>query len=789
MAENENVDHIPDDELDSGKKRKSARAWLATIKDAEKAFEDYQHRADSIDKLYADLEKLSADARDRQFQLFWSTVQVQGPSIYSRPPVPVVVPKFKDRDPVKRVASELLERCSVITFDQNDINSIMLLLRDDLTIQARGAVWVRYETSDEGEYDTEKVCFDHVDRKDFLHEPARNWLEVGWVAKASHLTKTKMRKRFKDSSGDAYKNAAYAVRKEDRDNGAADRSLTAKVWEIWSKTDNRVYWVTEGCEDCLDDDKPHLKLEGFFPCPKPAYGTTQRRSLVPVQEMLQYKDQLEEINQLTSRIHSLADSIKVRAFYPAGAGEIGDAIEAAIKSHDDRQIIVPVSNFAMFGNGSVKDTIIWLPIDQVAAAVRECVQLRKEIISDVYQIVGISDIMRGSTEKEETATAQNIKAQFGSVRVRDKQSELVRIARDIQRIAAEIMAEEFGEDTLLEMSQMEIPSAAEIKKRMQAVQAGAEKEFQEFTEKAKQNPETMAAAKENPQAAQGKLEEKRQQIIQNAQEQVQKLAKQPTQEAVFELLRTQKIRAFSLDIETDSTIQPDEDAEKQRRTEFLGMLGGVMKQVGEMVVAQPSTAPFAGEVIKFAVAPFRAGRQMDQAIDEFVDQMTAQFSKPQPNPEAEAAKQEAETEKQRSQADMQMKQAELQAKMQIEQMKMQGDKESRMLDAKIKQQEAGMKMQQIQAEEQRDEKRFQMEMQKLQLEMQFKEHELGLKAEAAQIDNAAKMQTAEIQADSAQQQASIKAEQAEQQMDHNERSFVQQSALADQKASQMGAGQ
>lgn len=783
MADNEQVDHIPDGEYEEGKKTKSSRAWLAAIKDAEKAFEDYHHRADKIDQLYADLSKLAGDARDRQFQLFWSTVQVQGPSIYSRTPVPVVVPKFKDRDPVKRVASELLERCSVVTFDLNDINSIMLLVRDDLTIQARGAVWIRYETDEDGE----KVCVEHADRKDFLHEPARNWLEVGWAAKRSWLSKTEMRKRFKKHSGEAYKDADYAVQKEDRENGAADRSLKAGVWEIWSKRDKRVYWVAPGCDVVLDEGEPHLKLEGFFPCPKPAYGTTQRRSLVPVQEMLQYKDQLEEINQLTSRIHSLADAVKVRGFYPAGAGEIGDAIEAAIKSNDDRQVIVPVSNFAMFGNGSAKDTIIWLPIDVVAAALKELVALRKEIINDVYQIVGISDIMRGSTEKEETATAQNIKAQFGSVRVRDKQAELVRIARDIQRIAAEIMAEEFDEETLLEMSQMQIPTAAEIKKRMEAVQKGAEQELADFLKQAQQNPQTMAAVKQNPQEAQGKLEEKRQAIIANAQAQVQKLAKQPTQDAVFALLREQKTRAFTLDIETDSTIQPDEDAEKQRRTEFLGMLGGVMKQVGEMVVAQPSTAPFAGEVIKFAIAPFRAGRALDQAVDEFVDQMTQQFSKPQQNPEAEAAKAEMAAEQQRTQSEMQMKQAELQAKLQIEQMKLQGDKEARMLDAQIKQQEAGMKMRQIQAETERDEKRFGMEMQKMQLEMRFREHESGMKAQAQQIDNAARVQTAQINAESAQQQADIKAQQAEQQMDHNEQSFQQQTALNDQKFTQSEA--
>ena len=51
-----------------------------------------------------------------------------------------------------------------------------------------------------------------------------------------------------------------------------------------------------------------------------------------------------------------------------------------------------------------------------------------------------------------------------------------------------------------------------------------------------------------------------------------------TVEAVEQLLKSQKIRPFVLDIETDSTIQPDENAEKQKRVEFMGALGLLLQQ-------------------------------------------------------------------------------------------------------------------------------------------------------------------------------------------------------------------
>ena len=70
----------------------------------------------------------------------------------------------------------------------------------------------------------------------------------------------------------------------------------------------------------LDEGDPHLELREFFPCPKPAYGTVQRGSLVPVPDVLQYRDQLEELNLLTGRIHALSDALEVKGFYPAGGG-------------------------------------------------------------------------------------------------------------------------------------------------------------------------------------------------------------------------------------------------------------------------------------------------------------------------------------------------------------------------------------------------------------------------------------------------------------------------------------
>lgn len=752
----------------------SSKPYLDAIKESEKAFDQYQTKADNIDKLFADLGRLSTYGRDREFQMFWANIEVLKPSIYSRPPVPVVVPRFRDRRPVPRAASEILERSAIVNFECEDIDQVMRLIRDDVAVQGRGVPWVRFER-EPGKY--ERVCIEHADRRDFVHELQRSWKEVGWVAKRSWLTKDEMEDRFKGTSGDAYLEAEYTVRNDDKKNGAADSESKAGVWEIWHKGEKKVIWVTPGVDVVLDRDDPDVNLEGFFPCPKPAYGTTQRRSLIPVPDMLFYKDQLEEINELTARIAALSEAVKVRGFYPAGAGEIGDAIEAAIKANTNNQIMVPISNWAAFGNSGAKDMVVWLPIDQITETVTNIVAIRKQLIDDVYQITGLSDIMRGTTEASETATAQQLKSQYGSVRIRDKQAELVRVARDITRIMCEIMAENFAPKTLLEMSQYEIKTDAQVAQEEQQIIANAQAQVQQ----AMQNPEMAQKAQQNPGAAKQMLD----QLEQQTKAQIEKLQEEPTIEKVMSLLREQKLRPFVLDIETDSTIQPDEDAQKQRATEFVTAVGGFVAQAVPLLQAVPQAAPLVSDTLKYVASQFRAGRELAGSIDEFADAMKQMAGQQRPDPEAEKAK-----------AETQMKQQELQGKFAIEKMKIDADQSG-------KAQEQQMKLQEIQAERERDAQKHQQEMEKGQLELKKLEVQIQAMmakvqadAQAAQIKNASMerqaqiseqsaAQKAEIEANRAEQQANIAASQAEQKAELSERAAEQKEQLAERSAEQM----
>jgi bacterioferritin-associated ferredoxin len=116
-----------------------------------------------------------------------------------------------------------------------------------------------------------------------------------------------------------------------------------------------------------------------------------------------------------------------------------------------------------------------------------------------------------------------------------------------------------------------------------------------------------------------------------------------TLEQVTDFLQDEKIRPFILDIETDSTIAPDENAQKQRVTEYLGAMGSLLSQALPAVQQLPQAAPMLAEMIRFAQKQFRVGRSMDQVVDEFATSMQQLAQQPPPDPNAgEKEKQAAE---------------------------------------------------------------------------------------------------------------------------------------------------
>lgn len=714
MREQELADTLKvDDEPDS------SRAILEAIECAEKEFDPYYAYCRTVDKLYS-LTLLSNEAGygDETFALFWASMEILKPAIYAKPPKPVASPRFADGGKLEKTTAELIQRCLESSFDRGGIDEVMLSIRDDLAITNRGVAWVTYETDEKG--GGQRVCIEHLDRVDFLHEPARKWAEVGWVARRAWMTLTQMKKRFPNVTEDKLRAACYTDRK-DRDYGMSDNSAKAGVWEVWHRNDNRVYWVTPEVDVILDQGPPHLDLHGFFPCPRPAYGTLQRRTLIPIPDYKRYSYHLDQINDLTIRIYNLLDHVKLKVFIPSG-GDIGSAVEVAIKSDDD-SLVIPVPAAAL-GASTSQNIFVTLPLQEIATTIQGLIEARGQLIQDFYQLSGISDIMRGATEAQETLGAQQLKSQYGSVRVRDKIDELQRVAKDMAFIASQIMAKNFSRETLLDMSRMEIPTKREIETKVKEAEKAAKTEMEKLAESikkaAEENPEPV-----DPEQVKAQFQQQQQQIIAKYQPIFEEMANVVPIDDVMEMLRDTRGMNLVIDIETDSTILTDEIAEKQARGEFLNAFSNATQAVAMLMQAGEAGAQLAGGIVKFALQPFKANRQLDDLIDEFVEKGPAALAQQQGGGEAEKAL--AEANQKLAEAELQKAQAAI-AKVQA--------------DTQKAEQEIMLKAQEAQAKAQADQQRIGLEMEqtqgniaetaarieKIYADIQLAEQKLGLEA-------------------------------------------------------------
>jgi hypothetical protein len=444
-----------------------ARRWKIELDLAKRGDEKWINRGKKIVKRYRD-ERAGTTGGNR-YNILWSNVQTILPAIYAKAPKAEAVRRNKDNNPVARCAAEILERALQYEIDHYpDFDEAMRNAVQDRLLPGRGVAWVRYEQKEiavaEGSMPSQyevKDCsaVDYVYWEDFRHGPARVWGEVPWVSRRVYLSRGEVKARFGAFLAEQGKRAADVplthvpigldqMKDQGATYGDTEAMKKAEVWEIWDKKTKAVYWVAQGFDDLLDVVADPYGLDEFWPCPKPLFATQTSDTLVPVPDYALYQDQATELDMLTQRIGRLTQAVKVVGVYDASMTGVQRMLQEGIDN-----TLIPVDNWAAFSEkGGVKGTVDWLPLEQVIKALNECYIAREQCKQVIYEITGISDIIRGATEASETATAQNIKRQFGSLRLRPRQQDVAMFASEILRIKAQLMMDIYSPESLIAMS-------------------------------------------------------------------------------------------------------------------------------------------------------------------------------------------------------------------------------------------------------------------------------------------------------------------------------------------------
>lgn len=289
----------------------------------------------------------------------------------------------------------------------------------------------------------QRVVVEYVYWEDFIWSPCRVWEERRWTGRWVYLCRDELVKRFGEKIGRKVPlNGKPKVPNQITPKNLAQE--TARVCEIWDREHRKVVWYCPDCPYLLDEKEDFLNLIGFEPCPAPMLGNISTSNTVPRPDYYMVQDQYGELDTVNNRISLLVQACKVVGVYDRAS----EGVQRMLLEGFDNTLI-PVDNWAMFAEkGGVKGQVDWLPLEQVINALQRLRESREDIKQQIYELTGIADIVRGASKASETLGAQQIKAKFASVRIKDIQDEVARFAAEILRIKAEIMVKHFDPEIL-----------------------------------------------------------------------------------------------------------------------------------------------------------------------------------------------------------------------------------------------------------------------------------------------------------------------------------------------------
>ena len=691
------------------------QGYLDAISKYEREYKSWEERAAKIIKRYRDEQRQStADTNAAKFNILWSNVQTLVPATFARVPQPDVSRRFRDQDPVGRVAALILERgLEFETQHYPDYRDTMTQCVHDRFLGGRGTAWIRYEphfkaaepqiTEDvkaevpEEQLDYECAPVDYVHWKDFGHSVARTWEEVTLVWRWVYMSEEAVLERFPEKDFQTlYKDGKCIIpfdatpedlKRADR-NAQTDVKQQAKICELWDKEKAVALWLSKSMKEPLDERADPLKLQQFFPCPKPLYATLTNETLRPVPDFTLYQDQAHTLDTMADRAAGLSNMLQLKGVYDSSA----DPALARLFTEGVNGTLLPVKNWQAFAEknglkGSI-DVYDLTPIVKALEAVYVAADQQKQ---QVYELMGISDIVRGASDPNETLGAQELKGQYASMRLRAMQGDVSRFATDVLQLKAQVMCSKFSPKTLITIS------AAE---QLSKVDRG-------------HVPAAMALL-----VGEERLQD-------------------PKAEA------PNPLRSFRIEVNADSMVQMNEAQEKTDRMEFLTANGAFMDKATQMAAqAGPAAGiivPLVMEMWKFGVTGFKVGRTIEGQFDEATEKLKAMAAQPQPQkPDPEMAK---------VQMQAQAEQAKQQQTAQTEQREQAMESQRMQAEAAAKEREMQME---AALERQRQQYEWQLEQQRMMAEQNFSRFEALLKArtqiEVAEIGAKATLDASQVAA-------------------------------------------
>ena len=538
--------------------RALVRYWLMEIDNAGQVMKSWDQDAERICKKYRD-ENRGLRSGNR-FNILASNINTQRPALYNSTPIPDIRRRNQGvPDPITTDAAAVMERAVALSLEDGRFDDAIKSAIMDMLQGGRGVVRVRNTPiMSGGEPVWYSVCAERVAWKDFRHQPESDWSNVNWCAFRHYLDRDQL-EELNPADG-AKVRLDHTVAAEDtagsygKTQGPTDVFKRAAVWEVWDKRTRRCLFIAPSWKKRplkIEDDP--LRLEQFFPVAPPIWADKDPDSMVPLPDFRLYEDLASELDEITRRIQALIRVCKWRGIYNSAMGMI-----ASLESADDGDL-KPVD---MVDPTVSLDNYVWLmPVERVAEVLQQLYLQRKEILGTIYEITGLSDIIRGNTDPSETLGSQRIKAQWASGKLSTRQGDVARLCRDIIRLKAEIIVEHWPPEVLSAMTGIMVTPP------------------------------------------------------------------------IAQLLTSDQLRMWSIDVETDSTIQADLTDARENIGQLIEGTGGFITAIAPAVQGGLVSKAEAIKLLAAFSKPFRLGRSAEQVFDEMVAKAEQEAQQPpQPPP-------------------------------------------------------------------------------------------------------------------------------------------------------------
>lgn len=678
--------------------------WLQELKQSKKREEKYRKAGKDILKIY--------HAEDEQvvpFNILFSNTETLLPALYSAQARPIVQRRFKDDDPIGKLASEAAKRVLEYTLDTNREDyetpheAMEAIVLDALT-PGRGMVAIKYDADfrplaepqppkdDDAPVEeqepveeayNEAICCESLVWDRVYIGYAKKWHKVPWLAYEYYLTKEEVVALLGgDASAKAIakklkytgENKSDEDESDDEKQGDKGQRKTACVYQIWDKAGGKKvkYLAPTYKEGLLKEEDDPLGLTGFFNTPRPLMFVKKASSLVPTAPYQFYKVQAEELNELTRRINRITKACKARALYDA---QFGEDLER-LMSKDDA-VMVPIQTAASLASERGIENAVWFyPVETIVATLQQLYQARESVKQVIYEVTGISDILRGATQASETATAQKIKNSWGTLRLKRGQSEVARYVRSVLRMVLELAASKFSEETWASITGLPFL----LQPKMQQLQMQA----QALTQSGQPVPPELQAQ-----------------------------LSMPTWQQILQVLKDDLTRSYRIDIETNSTVEPEAAEDQEAIMKMLGAMGQAMNGIAPLVANGSMPFEVAKNIMLVVARRFRYGDQFEDAINAM------QPPKPpdQGAKEAESAKKELDLQKKQQTSEIQF--ASQKGQMDVEKSKMAAAMDLMEKEMALMQREMKLQAQEQQLAMQHEQRTQQFEMQKKSAEQEI----------------------------------------------------------------------